>query len=127
MPSGVTLTESMLQVILNFLILRTHTDTRSWFGLLNQVAWVYSLGPIMLLFCDLIKQDAHFAWNQSLEAAFQHSKQIIVDLVRKGIATFEKDHVTSLAPDWSKNGKGFLILQKHCSCTPDKAPVGWGT
>ena len=39
MPSGVTPSVSMLEVILNFPILRTLTDARSCFGLVNQVAW----------------------------------------------------------------------------------------
>ena len=52
-----------------------------------------------------------------------------VNLVQKGISTFEKDRATCLAPDWSKEGIGFLLLQKYCSCTTDKSPVccseGW--
>ena len=42
---------------------------------------------------------------------------------------FRKNRVTCLAPDWSKEGMGFLLLQKYCMCTTDKAPVcypeGW--
>ena len=128
-PSGVTPSKPMLEAILNFPIPKTLTDARSWFGLVNQVAWAYSLGPVMLPFRDLVKRDSHFTWDQGLEAAFRHSKQVIVDLVRNGIATFEKDRITCLAPDWSKEGMGFLLLQKHCSCTTDRAPVccpdGW--
>ena len=117
-----TPSESMLKVILNFPIPRTLTDAWSWFGLVNQVTWVYSLGPVILPFCDLVKRDSHFAWNKSLEDAFQRSKEVIVDLVHKGIATFEKDWVTCLALNWSKEGMGFLILQKQCSV---KSQLGW--
>ena len=88
----------MLEAILNFPIPKTLTHARSWFGLVNQVAWAYSLGPVMLPFRDLVKRDSHFTWDQGLEGAFQHSKQVIVDLVRNGIATFEKDRITCLAP-----------------------------
>ena len=112
-PSGVTPSESMLESILNFSIPRTLADARSWFGLVNQVAWIYSLGPVMLPFCIFVKQDSHFAWDKNLEDAFQHSKQVIADLVQKGIATFEKDQATWLALDWSKEEMGFLLLQKH--------------
>ena len=119
-PSGVTLSESMLEAILNFPIPKTLTDARSWFGLVSQVAWVYSLGPVMLPFCDLVKRDSRFVWDQGLEVAFRHSKQVIVDLVRNGIATF-KNRIKCLAPDWSKEGMGFLLLQKHCSCTTNSA------
>ena len=53
-PSGITSSEPMLEAILSFPIPRTLTDTRSWFGLVNQVAWAYSLGPVMLPFRDLV-------------------------------------------------------------------------
>ena len=56
-------------------------------------------------------------------------KKVIVNLVRKGISTFKKDQAICLAPDWSKEGPGFLLLQKYCLCTINKAPVccpkGW--
>ena len=39
------------------------------------------------------------------------------------------NRMTCLAPDWSKDGMGFLLLQKHCTCPTEKAPVccpdGW--
>ena len=53
--SGVTPSKSILEAILSFPIPKTLTNTRSWFGLVNQVAWAYSLGPVMLPFYDLIK------------------------------------------------------------------------
>ena len=71
----------------------------------------------------------YLAWNQSLEDAFKDSKQVIIALVLKGVAMFDKDRVTCLAPDWSKERMGFLLLQKHCQCTIEKAPIccpkGW--
>ena len=96
-PSGITSSESMLEPILSFPIPRTLTDARSWFGLVNQVTWAYSLGPVMLPFRDLVRQDSHFVWDKSLKDAFEHSKKVIVDLVKKGISTFEKNRVTCLA------------------------------
>ena len=50
-------------------------------------------------------------------------------MVKKGVTTFNINRVTYLAPDWSKEGMGFLLLQKYCTCPPKKAPVccsdGW--
>ena len=43
---GVSPCESMLYAILNFTVPKTITDARSWFGLVNQLAWAYSLSPI---------------------------------------------------------------------------------
>ena len=47
--SGVSPSESMLNAI-NFPVPKTITDASSWFGLVNQLAWAYSLSPIMLPF-----------------------------------------------------------------------------
>ena len=66
---------------------------------------------------------------QTLEKAFQESKQVIVKLVRQGVSTSDINRVTCLASDWSKESMGFLLLQKHCTCTINRAPVccpeGW--
>ena len=119
----------MLNAILNFSVPKTITDVRSWFGLVNQLAWAYSLIPIRLLFRDLVKKSSRFSWNQTLEKAFQESKQVMVKLVRQGISTFDINRVTCLAPEWSKDGMEFLLLQKHCPCAIGRVPVccpeGW--
>ena len=110
----ITLSESMIQAILNFPVPGTITDARLWFGLINEVAWAYSLVSVMKPFLDLVKEDSKFAWNQSLEDAFKDSKRVMIDLVQKSVATFDKDQVTCLVLDWSKEGMGFL---KHYQCT----------
>ena len=52
-----------------------------------------------------------------------------MSLVKKGVTTFDINRVTCLAPDRSKEGMGFLLLQKYCMCHTEKAPVccfnGW--
>ena len=126
---GLTPSESMIKAILNFPVPRTITDTRSWFRLINPVAWAYSLGQVMLSFWDLVKQNSKFSWNQNLEDTFKDSKRVLFDLVQKAVAMFDKDQVTCLAPNWSKKGMGFLLQQKRCQCTIEKAPIccpkGW--
>ena len=126
---GVAPSESMLKAIVDFPTPTCLTDARSWFGLVNQVAWAYSLGPIMQPFRDLIKSKSPFVWDETLQAAMDHSKQVIIDLVREGVSTFDVNRITCLAPDWSKDGMGFLLLQKYCPCPLPKAPVccpeGW--
>ena len=58
--SRVTSSENLLNAISNFPTTKNITDARSWFGLVNQVAWAYSLSFIMLPFWDLIKQNTLF-------------------------------------------------------------------
>ena len=83
----------------------------------------------MIPFHDLVKKDTKFTWNPTLDKAFQKSKQVIIDLVRKGVSTFDTNRITCLASDWSKEGMGFLLLQKYCTCENERAPVccpeGW--
>ncbi len=38
----------------------------------------------------------------------------------EGVRIFDKSRPTCLATDWSKEGVGFWILQKHCACNPTK-------
>ena len=56
-PSGVTLSESMLEAILTFPIPKTLTDARSWFGLVNQVGGrthlVQSCSPFAILLNEI--------------------------------------------------------------------------
>lgn len=60
-------------------------------------------------FQDLVKQNTHFVWNQSLENGFNQSKQITVGLVKKGITTFDTNRVTCLGLDYSKK-HGFSAI-----------------
>lgn len=127
---GVSPSDELLSSIANFPTPCNLTDARSWFGLVNQVAWAYSLGSVMQPFRDLLKPNAQFVSGDStLIHAFQHSKDMIVQLVKEGICAFDTSRTTCLAPDWSKAGMGFLLLQKHCDCELTRAPVccpeGW--
>ena len=128
-PTSVSPSQHMLDAIQNFPVPKTITDARSWFGLINQVAWAYSLSPIMLPFRDLVKKNSNFTWDETIDEAFSQSKQVIVNLVKDGISSFDTNRITCVATDWSKDGMGFLLLQKHCKCTLDKAPIccpeGW--
>ena len=72
-PTGVTPSNNLLNAISSFPSPKNITDARSWFGLVNQVAWAYSLSPIMLPFRELVKKNSNFVWNESLEKAFQQS------------------------------------------------------
>ena len=86
-PDGIAPSATMLMAIQDFPTPANITDARSWFDLVNQVAWAYSLGHVMQPFRELVKPNSKFQWSQSLEDAFQHSKSVIVDLVKEGITT----------------------------------------
>ena len=106
--------------ILNFPIPRNIHDIRSWFGLVNQVSYAFSMAKRMLPFRSLLKKDQKFQWDTELQEIFDESKAHIVQEIETGVRIFDKSKPTCIATDWSKTGIGFWLLQKHCDCTPVK-------
>ena len=43
---------------------------------------------------------------------------MIVKEIERGVRIFDKTKPTCLATDWSKEGIGFWLFQKHCRCSP---------
>ena len=123
-PNGIKPSESTLRALKEFPTPKSTTDVRSWFGLVQQVAFAHSvsedLAPLRCLLKDEEGKKHKFTWNEQLQEAFESSKKHIVNSVAKGIETFDPERLTCLQCDWSKNGIGFLLLQKHCGCNqPD--------
>ena len=125
---GICPTKSTLKAIDNFPKPKDITDARSWFGLVNTVAWTYSMTQEMLPFRNLVKPNAKFYWDQQMDLIFDKSKQIIREKAIQGIRTFDVKKKTCLQTDWSRNGIGYLLLQQHCSCNsnqPTCCKEGW--
>jgi hypothetical protein len=63
-----------------------------------------------------------------METAFRMSNEWIIELIVEGVASFDVDLVTCLSPDYSKQGMGWILQQKTCSC-PEVVPKccadGW--
>ena len=117
-----------LQSIKDFPTPKTITDIRSWFGLVNQVAYAFASAQQMQPFRELLKPGKTFEWNDQLEALFDQSKNIILQEIREGVEIYDKTRPTCLLTDWSKDGIGSWLLQKHCSCKPIKplcCKTGW--
>ena len=108
--------KKFIRAIADFPTPQNLTDMRSWFGLVNQVSYTFSMTDVMLPFRDLLKPSIKFYWDDKLEQAFQKSKSTIIDEINHGVTIFDKTKPTCLATDWSKHGIGFWLFQKHCSC-----------
>ena len=93
------------------------TDVRSWFGLLNQVPCAFSIAEWMLPFGGLLKPAAPFCWDDNLDRLFEESKTVITTEIANGVKIFDKIKLTCLATDWSRDGIGFWLFQKHCLCS----------
>ena len=89
---------------------------RSFFGLINQVSFAFSMKDTMAAFRELLQPSAEFYWDAKLQDLFEEAREEVVRKVEAGVKMFEVDRVTCLATDWSKESVGFFMLQKYCSC-----------
>merc|ERR1712121_214591 len=81
-------TTKYLQSILDFPTPKNISDIRSWFGLINQVAYAFAKGTLMAPFRELLKPATKFEWTPDLDKAFENSKTEIVRLVKAGVKMF---------------------------------------
>lgn len=106
-----------LQAIQEFPTPKNITDIRSWFGLLNQVSYAFSMAKRVQPLRQLLKPEQKFEWTDELNTIFEESKDVIIAEIEEGVQIFDKTKPTCLATDWSKEGIGFWLLQKHCNCS----------
>ena len=117
-----------IDAIRSFPTPKSTKDIRSWFGLVNQVANYGQLRDFMTLFRPFLSPKYKFFWSQVLDNAFEESKEYIVQAIQKGVEIFDMTKQTCLRPDWSTNGIGYFLLQKHCECNsnlPNCCKDGW--
>ena len=127
-PTTVRPCPSYLTAIQNFPTPRNITDIRSWFGLINQVSYAFASAERMLPFRQLLKPGTRFMWTDQLDSLFEESKSLIISEIHRGVEIFDKSRLTCLATDWSKDGIGFWLFQKHCTCPSAKpfcCKLGW--
>ena len=105
-----------IRAIADFPTPQSLTDIRSWFGLVNQVSYAFSMADTMLPFRELLKPSNTFHWDETLQQAFEQSKLTIINEIHNGVKIFDKTKPTCLATDWSKHGIGYWLFQKHCPC-----------
>ena len=121
-------TPRYLRSIMDFPTPKNLSDVRSWFGLINQVAFTFSKGAVMAPFRDLLKPSVKFEWTEQLDRAFQESKLEIVRMVENGVKMYDPELVTCLSSDFCKTGLGWILQQKICECevvSPRCCNDGW--
>ena len=127
-PTTVRPCTRYLDAIQHFPIPQNITDIRSWFGLVNQVSYIFAAAERMLPFRNLLKAGTRFQWTEELDRLFNETKALIIGEIHKGVEIFDKSRPTCLATDWSREGMGFWLFQQHCSCTPSRpfcCKTGW--
>ena len=96
---------------------RNINDVRSWFGLVNQAAYAFSMTERMHPFRKLLKNGERFTWSPELEDIFRESKDVIVQAIERGVRIFDQTKPACIATYWSKEGIGFWLFQKHSRCS----------
>ena len=127
-PTTVRPCPKFLEAIRNFPTPNNITDIRSWFGLINQVSYAFASADRLIPFRNLLKPGTPFVWTDELDSLFNASKDLIINEIHQGVEIFDKSRPTCLATDWSKDGIGFWLFQKHCDCTqtePFCCKSGW--
>ena len=117
-----------LNAIRDFPTPKSITDVRSWYGLINQVSNYAQLRENLAPFRALLSPKTKFKWSEELDKAFEESKKVIIRSIQHGVQIFDITKLTCLRPDWSIQGIGYFLLQKHCQCDsrqPDCCPTGW--
>lgn len=118
----------MLQSIQDFPVPTDISGVRSFFGLINQVSYAFSMADTMVPFRDLLKPSTPFYWDETLQKLFESAKTEILQQIVNGVNMFDKNRITCLATDWSKTGIGYFLSQKYCTCstiTPICCQNGW--
>ena len=118
-PTNVQPSDKHLDNIRNFPTPTDITGMRSWFGLVNQSAYAFSMADKMAPFRDALKPGEKFHWDAQMQELFDRSKQEIVNAIQDGVRLFDQKKKTALITDWSKTGTGFSLMQKHCVCNSD--------
>ena len=119
---------AMLVAIRKFPVPRNISGVRSFFGLINQVSYAFSMASVMAPFRALLKSSAQFYWDDNLQDLFERAKEEIGEKIKTGVEMFDTGRTTCLATDWSRDGVGFFLMQKHCECQerkPTCCKEGW--
>ena len=117
-----------LDSIRNFPTPKSITDIRAWFGLVNQVAHYAQLRNLVEPFRQFLSPKVTFFWNADLDKVFNASKEAIIQMIKEGVQIYDIKRKTCLRCDWSQEGIGFYLMQKHCLCDsdhPDCCEDGW--
>ena len=82
----------------------------------------------MAPFRNLLKPGTRFIWTKDLDDLFEESKAVITHEIHRGVEIYDKGLPTCLVSDWSREGIGFWLLQKHCACASSRpfcCKTGW--
>ena len=104
------------------------SEMRAWYRLVNQVAYCFCKTDMMAMFRHLLSPVTPFVWTGDLETAFSASMDTILEMIIRRVHLFDSELETYLSTDDSKEGMGWILQQKTCTCkkvSPTCCPDGW--
>ena len=99
---GIRPTDKYIEAVRNFPTPTNISEVRSWFGLINQMAYSFVKTEHMAPFRHLLSQYRPFVWDETMETTFRKCKERIIELIVKIVASFDVDLVTCISPDYRK-------------------------
>ena len=102
--------EKYLKAIKEFPTPKNITGIRSWFGVVQQVAYAFCMTETMKPFRELLKPKMEFYWDKTLDDLFEKSKDMIIEAVIEGVCGRTNLAFSSEAPNsssivrWSRYG-----------------------
>ena len=131
---GVRPCKKFLDSIRSFPKPNSLSEARSFFGMVNQVAYSFSMSSMMEPFRHLLKPDAWSSscvWTEELVEQFNIAKEEIVKAVTNGVKFFDVERQTCLdTGNWSlpvvdspnqqnldtvQLKESYWLLQMHCT------------
>ena len=89
MEDGIRPNQEAINSIRNFPRPTNISGVRSWFGLIEQVAYAFSKTSVMLPFKPLLAQNAEFFWGDKLQESFIKAKEEIINQIKAGVKNFD--------------------------------------
>ena len=117
-----------IEAIKNFPVPENITDMRSYWALVNQVSNYYATQPHLAPFRELMKKNTKWYWDDVLQQLFDQSRAFIAKEIQEGITRYNITKWRAVMTDWSRQGLGFVMCQKYCSCSaimPLCCKTGW--
>ena len=74
-PDSVKPGPTMIEAIKEFPAPTNITEMRSFFGLVNQVSYAFSLKDTMAPFRELLRPSSDFYWDDRLQALFEEARE----------------------------------------------------
>ena len=98
----------------------TLSDIRSFFGLVEQVAYTFYASEVMSPFRELLKpgnaSKGKIFWDANMDLVFKEAKKHICRAMEEGVQMFDPSLPTAVSTDFTKTGLGNTLSQKHCRC-----------